>query len=65
MGLFRLRGHYDGTEMNILKYNWNTTEDIYKSKSTIQYLHYAIYQILEVIPSRAEKGNSRICPLKP
>ena len=42
-GFIRLCEHYDGTEMNI-KYNWNMTEDMYKSKSTIQCLHYAIYK---------------------
>ena len=36
-GLLNMCGHYDGTETNI-KYKWNTTEDIYKSKSTTQYV---------------------------
>ena len=42
-GLLNMCGNYDGTETNI-KYKWNTTEDIYKSKSTTQYVQYATYK---------------------
>ena len=47
-GLLNTRGHYHGTEANI-KYKSNTTKNIYKSKSTTQYVQ-TLLQTLAVIP---------------